>query len=112
PLLGAYTFSQLGKYVPGKVALLLMRIDRASRFGMPAGACTLSTLVENALYVVSGGLCGMLATFRILQELHNQKVITDLQQHLAWPIIVIGLIALLVLCHPAVLYGVLNRALK
>ncbi|HVS70352.1 MAG TPA: lysylphosphatidylglycerol synthase transmembrane domain-containing protein [Phycisphaerae bacterium] len=111
PLVGAYTFSQMGKYVPGKVALVLMRIDRARRFGMSAGTCTLSTLVENALYIASGGLCGMLAIFRILDELRAQKAITELQQHLAWPIIIVALAGILVLCHPTVLYGVLNRAI-
>jgi uncharacterized membrane protein YbhN (UPF0104 family) len=112
PLLGAYTFSQMGKYVPGKVALVLMRIERASRFGMSAGVCTLATLLENALYVVSGGLCGMLAIFRVLAELRAQHTITEAQQHLAWPLVIVALIAILAVCHPAILYGVINGVLK
>lgn len=112
PLLGAYTFSQMGKYVPGKVALVLMRIERASRFGMSAGVCTLATLLENALYLVSGGLCGMLAIFRVLAELRAQNAISERQQHLAWPLVIAALLVMLAICHPAVVYGVINRVLK
>jgi glycosyltransferase 2 family protein len=105
PLLGAYTFSQMGKYVPGKVALLLMRIDRASRFGMSAATCTLSTLLENALYMVSGGLVGMLAIVKVIQGLAPG------QRSLVWPVTIIAVAALAILCAPPVFYGIVNRLL-
>ncbi len=73
PLLAAYTFSQMGKYIPGKVGLLLMRIERAGRFGMSAQTCTLSTLLENALYMISGALVGLLAIVRIVAILDPGK---------------------------------------
>ena len=58
PLLGAYTFSQMGKYAPGKVLLVLMRLERTHRAGMARETCLLSTLLENAMYTLSGGLVG------------------------------------------------------
>ena len=106
---GAYTFSQMGKYVPGKIALLLMRIDRAGRFGMTAGVCTLSTLLENALYMISGGLVGMVAIAHIAANLPPDK------QKLGawiWPVTIFALIVLASACHPRVFYTLVNSLLK
>jgi len=47
------------------VFLLLMRIERTGRLGMPARVCTLSTLLETALYMISGAIVGMLGIVRI-----------------------------------------------
>lgn len=112
PLLGAYTFSQMGKYFPGKVALLLMRIERVNRFGMRASVCTLSTLLENALYMISGGLVGMVAILQVAGELREQGRITAQQQGMMW-VGVIGAVG--VLCaavFPRVFYGVVNRVMR
>ncbi|HEY4328859.1 MAG TPA: hypothetical protein VGN88_03920 [Phycisphaerae bacterium] len=106
PLVGAYTFSQMGKYIPGKVALLLMRIERSSRFGMDAGVCTLATLLENALYMVSGGLVGMLAIARLTAELKGA------QQALIWPATIGGVVLLGALCAPPVFYRLVNALLR
>lgn len=106
PLLGAYTFSQMGKYVPGKVMLLLMRIERVGRFGMSGQTCTLSTLLENALYVISGGLAGLLALLLHAKQLMNSDK--------AWvlPASAVATVVLVGLCHPKVFYGFVNVALK
>lgn len=106
PLLGAYTFSQMGKYIPGKVALLLMRIERSGRFGLDAATCTLSTLLENALYMISGGLTGIVAIARITTELEPKY------RPLVWPVTLAALALLLAACHPAVFYGLVNRLLR
>jgi uncharacterized membrane protein YbhN (UPF0104 family) len=107
--MGAYTFSQMGKYVPGKIALLLMRIDRAGRFGMSTGICTLSTLLENALYMISGGLVGMVAIAHIADALPADK-----QQFRAWiwPATIAAVIVLASACHPTVFYTLVNSLLK
>jgi hypothetical protein len=105
PLVGAYTFSQLGKYIPGKVALLLMRLERTQRFGMPARVCTLSTMLENALFMISGGLVGTIAIFKIAGEMDPRYRI------LLWPVTIGGMVFLAVGCYPPVFYGLVNRVL-
>jgi glycosyltransferase 2 family protein len=111
-LVGAYIFSQLGKYIPGKVGLLLIRIERAGRFGLGAGVCTLSTLLENALYIISGGLVSMMAVVRILAEVRARGIITEAQQRWQWPMIVAAIVVLAVVCYPPVFYGVVNRVMR
>jgi hypothetical protein len=106
PLLGAYAFSQMGKYIPGKVMLLLMRIERAGRVGMDAQTCTLSTLLENALYMISGGLSGLIA---LLVKAHDFQ-----PAQRAWLLPATGgaVIILLGACHPRVFYGLVNLGLR
>jgi len=106
PLLACYTFSQMGKYIPGKVALLLMRIDRASRFGLSAGTTTLSTLLENALYMISGALVGMTAIPPIAASL-NPRI-----RPFLWPVCILAVLLLTSACAPPVFYGLVNRLLK
>jgi uncharacterized membrane protein YbhN (UPF0104 family) len=106
PLIGAYTFSQLGKYFPGKVALVLMRIDRSKRFGMSAGICTLSTILENALYMISGALVGTIAIFKVASTPQMAPYRIFL-----WAATAGGMAALAVGCYPPVFYGLVNRLL-
>ncbi len=101
PLLGAYTFSQAGKYAPGKVFLVLMRVDRTHRAGMSRETCVLSTLLENAMYTLSGALVGAVALLVVARD-HP---------------LYLGLCALLILLllgvfHPRVFFPLLNMALK
>ncbi len=107
PLLASYTYSQMGKYIPGKVVLLLMRIERTSRFGMPPATCALSTLLENALYMISGGLIGMTAIVRITREIENPQT-----RALLWPVTLVALLLLIAACAPPVFYGIVNRLLR
>ncbi len=105
PLVGAYTFSQMGKYI-FKVALLLMRIDRTKRFGMAPGHCTLSTLLENALYMISGALVGMVAILQIARDLSPSQAM------LLWPVTVAGVLCLAAACYPPVFYRLVNVLLR
>ncbi len=107
PLLASYTYSQMGKYVPGKVVLLLMRLQRTSRYGMAAGTCTLSTLLENALYMISGGLVGMTAIVFITREIANPGT-----RALLWPITILAVLLMIAACAPPVFYGIVNRLLR
>jgi uncharacterized membrane protein YbhN (UPF0104 family) len=105
PLLGAYTFSQMGKYI-FKVALLLMRIERAKRFGMPAGLCTLSTLLENALYMISGALVGMVAIMELAHDLSPRQAL------LLWPVTIAAVLGLAAACYPPLFYRLVNSLLR
>jgi hypothetical protein len=107
PLVASYTFSQLGKYIPGKVALLLMRIERARRFGMSPRICTLSTILENALYMISGGLVGMVAIVKVASVPEMEKY-----RLLLWPVTAGAMAVLAVGCYPPVFYGLVNRLLR
>jgi glycosyltransferase 2 family protein len=106
PLLGAYTYSQMGKYIPGKVVLLLMRIERTTRYGMTPAVATLSTLLENALYMISGGLVGMLAIVRIADDVKPQY------RPLLWPVTVAAVVLLVTACAPPVFYRLVNGLLR
>ena len=101
PLLGAYTFSQMGKYAPGKVLLVLMRIERTHRAGMSRETCLLSTLLENAMYTLSGGLVGSMA------------LVVAARNH---PLYLLGcgllMAALLGLFYPRFFYWIINTALR
>ncbi len=101
PLLGAYTFSQAGKYAPGKVLLVLMRIERTHRLGMSRELCLLSTLVENAMYSLSGGLVGAIALMFIARDHPLYLLLCGLM-----------IAALLTLFHPKIFFGIVNAALK
>ncbi len=100
PLLGAYLFSQMGKYAPGKIMLLLMRVERAERIGMNKKTCIVSTLIENAMYMVSGGVMALLtlALFLINRPVYLVAVL-------------VPLIALVVLFHPSIFYRLVNKML-
>jgi len=99
-LMGAYVFSQMFKYIPGKVALLLARIDRAGRVGMDARVVTLSTLLENLMYMVSGALVGAATVGFYARE--NTKLLLTMVAMVA---------GILAVCHPRVFYFVVDRAL-
>jgi hypothetical protein len=111
-MVGAYTFSQMGKYIPGKVALLAMRVERAARFGMTAEVCILSTLLENALYMVSGALVGMFAVTHIAQALPAGLPHVDLLRAAMWPATIAAVVVLATVCHPRVFYTLVNALLK
>jgi uncharacterized membrane protein YbhN (UPF0104 family) len=101
PLLGAYTFSQIGKYAPGKVLLVLMRLERTHRAGMARETCLLSTLLENAMYTLSGGLVGSTA------------LVVAARDH---PLYLVGcgllMVGLLGVFHPRFFYWLINNALR
>ncbi len=101
PLLGAYTFSQMGKYAPGKVLLVVMRLERTHRVGMSRETCLLSTLLENAMYTLSGALVGSTA------------LVMAARNH---PLYLVGcgmlMAGLLGLFHPRIFFWIINTALR
>ena len=101
PLLGAYVYSQLGKYAPGKVFLVIIRLGRTHRAGMTREVCLLSTLLENAMYTLSGGLVGALTLLVAAR---------DHPFYIACCLVLITL--LLCFFHPRIFFPVINLALK
>jgi glycosyltransferase 2 family protein len=100
PAIGAYVFSQMGKYVPGKVALLLMRVERAKRAGMDPQICVVATLIENAMYMVSGA---MIAVATLLLYARENLLLVA--------VISAGLLAMCAVFHPAIFYRLVNRVM-
>jgi uncharacterized membrane protein YbhN (UPF0104 family) len=105
-LYGAYCFSHMGKYVPGKVMLLLMRLERADRLGVAHLATTLSTIMENAAYMVSGAAVGIAVLLHFLVQRNPAG-------HL-WLLLVAtcSVVVLLVAIHPGVFYRLTNQVLN
>lgn len=100
PLLGAYLFSQMGKYIPGKIMLLLMRVERAGRVGMEKKTVVVSTLIENAMYMVSGGVTALLTLAFFL--IHRPAFLVA---------VLIPLMVLIVIFHPRIFYRIVNKTL-
>lgn len=100
PAIGAYIFSQMGKYVPGKVMLLFMRIERTKRLGMNPQVCTVATLVENAMYMVSGGLAAMVTLMVFYRD-----------QPLVVAAVGVGVAIMLAAFYPPLFYKLVNKAL-
>ncbi len=111
PLLGAYTFSQMGKYMPGKVLLLLMRINRTGRFGMDPRTCILSTLLENFIYLISGGLAGLAGLIAYNKELQADESL-GMARFWVLPACAVLVAVLISATHPAIFYRLMNVALK
>jgi hypothetical protein len=105
-LYGAYFFSQLGKYVPGKILLLLMRLERTRKLGVGGGAVAISTLMENAAFMVSGAA----TAFLILVQF---SVVGNRLSHRWLLLMALSSVAvLLTAIHPAVFYRILNPILR
>lgn len=103
---GAYFFSQLGKYAPGKIMLLIMRLERTNRRSAGKGAVTISTLMENACFMISGAATTVLILL--------QFVVSRNPSGHRWLLLlaVSSMVVLLVAIHPAVFYGILNPVLR
>lgn len=100
PAIGAYIFSQMGKYVPGKVMLLFMRMERTKRLGMNPQVCIVATLAENAMYMVSGGLVAMITVMIFYRDR-------------PWTVVGVGagVLVLMAAFYPRVFYWAVNKAL-
>jgi glycosyltransferase 2 family protein len=105
-LYGAYFFSQMGKYIPGKVMLLFMRLERTDRLGVSSRATTLSTIMENATGLISSAGMGVLLLLHFL-------VFRSGARH-RWLLLIASssLVVLLTAIHPAVFYSFLNPVLR
>ncbi|HMJ15020.1 MAG TPA: lysylphosphatidylglycerol synthase domain-containing protein [Polyangiaceae bacterium] len=53
--------SQVARYMPGKVGLVLVRMAGAARIGAPASTVGSSAVIETLSYVAVGGACGFIA---------------------------------------------------
>jgi glycosyltransferase 2 family protein len=105
-LYGAYCFSQMGKYIPGKVMLLFMRLERTGPLGVSPRATTLSTVMENATGMISCAGMGALLLLHFL-------VFRSGARH-RWLLLMASssFLVLLTAIHPAVFYRVLNPVLR
>ncbi len=103
---GAYFFSQLGKYVPGKIMLLILRLERTSRRNVSKAAVTISTLMENATFMVSGAATAVLILLQFITARnpagHRWLLLLALS----------SMAVLLTAIHPAVFYRILNPVLR
>lgn len=61
PTLGLYFGGNLGKYVPGKAMVVLLRTTGLKKFGVPVGPSILSIFVETLLSMAIAGVLGGLA---------------------------------------------------
>jgi len=98
----AYFWSQLGKYVPGKILLFVIRGKSYANYGVPAGIAALSMTVEVLLFIAASLIVALAA----LLFSHSLGTLIDP----VW--IVAGLALTLVLCSPRVIeWGVakINR---
>lgn len=87
--------AQLGKYIPGNVAVHLGRVGIAMSQGLPGGALVLSLLAETALAVAAAlaiGVLGLLLSSPGLQVLHE-----DIGRSIAMASAVFGAVVVLVL---------------
>jgi hypothetical protein len=58
--LRAYFISQMGKYVPGKVLVIIMRIAMLGKIGISRTAVGITALYESVVWAGSGALVGVL----------------------------------------------------
>ena len=105
-LYGAYFFSQMGKYVPGKITLLLMRLERTRRVGVGGYAVSVSTILENATYMISGAAVGVLVLLRFAVARNGPSYL--------WLVVIVSasILMLLTAIHPSGLYRFVNPVLR
>jgi uncharacterized membrane protein YbhN (UPF0104 family) len=105
-LYGAYFFSQMGKYIPGKITLLLMRLERTRRLGVGGYAVSLSTIMENATFLLCGAVFGVIVLLRF--------VVAPGGSHYLWLLYIAlsCILVLLIAIHPAGLYRFVNPLLR
>jgi len=92
--------SYLGKYVPGKIALLLVRMDAYN--GYSSKKVAVATVVEYIVALVAACLVVLISL------LFSPDIVPD---YVGW-IAIIGIVSLLAVLYPQVLKNVVNRVLK
>jgi uncharacterized membrane protein YbhN (UPF0104 family) len=60
PAIRAYLMSHLGKYVPGKAMVVLMRAGLSTAYGCRAATAAIATFYETLVMMAAGGLVGAL----------------------------------------------------
>ena len=67
----AYLYSHLGKYIPGKVFIVLARIPPYRKYGVPAKTVTVCFVLENICTILSAGLLFIISLFVFPNETFN-----------------------------------------
>ncbi len=101
----AYLYSILGKYIPGKVFMLLARIPPYQEKGVSAGKITMCFLLENVCTILGAGMLFILSLFMFPME--------EFQQY-KWLTIVL-IIVFIICINPAILnffLGLLEKIVK
>lgn len=96
--LPAWFYSQLGKYVPGKVFLYVGRVHLYLKDGRRAGLTTLAFALETICTLAAGIIVGFLAIFTLESQ--------ELAPYRWW--IVAALAAFLTTLHPRILNGLIS----
>jgi len=103
--LGSWFYSQMGKYLPGKIWLLLSRFYIYGSKGKSKEAVTLALYFETVTIIVAAGLL-FLASLPFLRG----GRFTDLRGVFPWMLLALAFAFLFL--HPRVLQKVLNRILN
>jgi len=102
---GTWFYSQLGKYVPGKIWLFLSRLYFYGSKGKSKGTVTVAVYLETATFVMAAGLIFLVSLFDLRRE------IPSLHPWISLPGVLCLLILAFLFIHPRVLQATLNRCL-
>lgn len=103
--LGSWFYSQLGKYLPGKVWLLLARFYFYESKGKSKKAISIALYFEMVTLIVAGGLICLIAL------LFFKKGVPLYSGNQFWYLVLLLILFLFVFLHPQVLQKILNWAL-
>jgi hypothetical protein len=101
-----WSLSELARYVPGAIWQVLGRIYMVKQYGVRGSVCTASQLLELALFLFANLLLALacLVWFGI-KQFHGPAE--------KWLYLAMAMVpVLLVVLHPKVLYGIINRAMR
>lgn len=101
PLMRAFFYSWLGRYIPGTVPFLLMRVEMAQRAGYRRGPVAASIAYENVLQLATA-LAVSLALLVVTMGQHAGSFAL-------YALLLVPLAGAALLVHPRVLVPVLNR---
>jgi len=85
PALRAYLVSHLGKYVPGKAMVVVVRAGMVVPFGARASTAAIATFYETLVMMASGGLIAA-AGFAVAPGTHQVELMLPLWGHVELPL--------------------------
>jgi len=91
--LSLYLASQLARYTPGKVGLLLVRMEGAPRVGLTRGLVGVSVLVESLSWTATGMVFG----FGLLAIVPTNGDAGGFVERFSWPLVAISVMGALAL---------------
>jgi len=104
PLMRAFFYSWLGRYIPGTVPFLLMRVEMTQRLGYRRGPVAASLAYENVLQLATA----LALSFALLIAAMGRQVDT----FALYGLVLIPLGGAALLAHPSVLVPVLNMVAR